>query len=133
MELQTMPLKFRVWNPVTNEFVSLRTIYADDGASIDDTIELEWADLGWLWVMRWPYRKELVFSQDTGFKDKNGKSIFTMDLVKCWDEHIGQVYYDDALLEIRVKFDDGDDEDLASCEPEVVANIWQNPELLEEK
>lgn len=121
MELQTMSLRFRVWDKEEKRFV--RWCGVDE---FDLWLLGDWMDT----INVVEFKEDYIISQDTGFEDKNSKSIFTMDLVKCWDEHIGQVYYDDALLEIRVKFDDGDDEDLASCEPEVVGNIWQDGERL---
>lgn len=118
MELRTIPLRFRVWDDVEkcwgvipSHHIGIGFDLLHGNANQEDS--------------------RYIISQDTGLKDKSNKSIFTGDLVKCWDENIGQVYYDKVLLQLRVKFDDGDDEDLASCEPEVVGNIWQNSELLE--
>ncbi len=74
--------------------------------------------------------QEVVLEQSTGLKDKNGKEIWVGDIVKCWDENCGKVYFDKISLQYRVKFSDGDDEDLASSEPEVIGTIHENPELL---
>lgn len=115
IELNTMPLRFRAWDKDYKQFVQPQ-----------DPM------LNWLnaWVLEGKAdnsRKadRYTISQDTGLADKNGKPIFTGDIVKCWDDEPGEVYYDHTLLQLRVKFKDGDDEDLASCEPEVISNIWE--------
>lgn len=77
------------------------------------------------WVLN-----RFIIEQDTGLKDKNGKEIWVGDIVKCWDEDCGEVYFDTISLQYRVKFSDGDDEDLASSEPEVIGTIHDSPELL---
>lgn len=124
-ELQTMPLRFRVWDKEDKKFVRSVTISGPQNWPCRFNLISGYFEMG--------SDDRFIISQDTGLVDKNGKHIFTGDLVKSWDEYIGQVYYDEVLLQMRVKFDDGDDEDLASCEAEVIGNIWGNPELLEVK
>lgn len=71
------------------------------------------------------YFPECEIERFTGMLDRNDKKIYEGDIVKCWDEEPGEVYFDDALLQYRVKFADGDDEDLSSCEPEIVGNTHE--------
>ena len=106
-------LKFRLWSYEDNEYVKLNSI--DNGTP--PTVFNEDGD-------------RFDIEQYTGLKDKNGKEIYENDVVKCWDDENGKVYFCDITLQYRVKFSDGDDEDLSSSDPEVVGNIHEDEELL---
>lgn len=126
-ELQTMPLRFRIWEKDNQQFY--HEVLPNDEIKIEfDIFEIQFR----IGDLDEKERDNIIISQDTGLKDTNGKSIYTGDIVQCWDDddYEGVVYYDGTRLRCRVKFNDGDDGALASSEPVVIGNIWQNPELI---
>ena len=86
----------------------------------------------------------LVIMQSTGLKDKNGKEIFEGDVLELKDcgETIGnvKVYWDDSLALFQLDaiivdekapiYKVVDDENYSYI---VAGNIYENPELLEDK
>lgn len=113
------PTKFRAWSNEHNRYCDFVTF---------DVLG-KW--IGWIKSSGvYLTTADIILEQFTGLKDKNGKEIWVGDIVKCWDEDCGEVYFDTISLQYRVKFSDGDDEDLASSEPEVIGNVHENKELL---
>ncbi|MDT2640655.1 YopX family protein [Enterococcus dongliensis] len=85
---------------------------------------------------------EVILMQSTGLKDKNGVEIYERDIVKNNKGEIGRVVYlkqEAGFVVVLPKSDyrlghrnTGEPYDVASGH-EVIGNIYQNPELLEER
>lgn len=83
--------------------------------------------------------EDLVLMQSTGLKDKNGKEVFVGDIIKCTRGCPHEVYlekeyggtYIGGMPAIYLK---GLLSGYAWTEhEEIIGNIYENPELLEEK
>ena len=120
------PIKFRAWDKKNGYYADYEDVEEEIAAQATDG----WRSDGGTSFTLDCGIKHFELEQYTGLKDKNDKEIWVGDIVKCWDEDYGEVYFDTISLQYRVKFSDGDDEDLVSAEPEVIGNIHENPELL---
>lgn len=120
--------KFRAWDKENGYYADYEDIEEEITAQAIDGWRSE--DGGTSFTLDYGI-KDFELEQYTWLTDKNGKEIYVGDIVKCWDENCGEVYFDTISLQYRVKFSDGDDEDLAGSEPEVIGTIHENPELLE--
>lgn len=83
--------------------------------------------------------EDVILMQSTGLKDKNGKEVFVGDIIKCTRGCLHEVYIEKEyggtyfggmpavyLKDLREGYAWTEDE-------EIIGNIYQNPELLEEK
>lgn len=125
VELQTMPLRFRVWDDDEGRFGCIPSHQIGIGLALLHGESNQKDD-------------RYIISQDTGLKDKNGKSIYAGDIVESFDAtfvveyHVSSAQY--ILRSIKTDdcgntFDsvDGVDETV-----KIIGNIWANPELLKE-
>ena len=84
-------------------------------------------------------KSELILMQSTGLVDKNGKEVFVGDIIKCTRGCLHEVYiekeyggtYCGGMPAVYLK---GLGEGYAWTEhEEIIGNIYENPELLEDK
>lgn len=77
-------------------------------------------------------RDDLIPCQYTGLKDKDGKEIYEGDIVKSYviREQIIEVKFINGSF---YPFTNGIDFRIESQDVEVIGNIYENPELLEDK
>lgn len=126
--------KFRMWNRITSQLHLVGGLYFDDKEAeyVDDDN-----------VLRFIGFKNIKLMQSTGLKDKSGKEIFEGDILACKtdDEVINlNVFWDEehALFMFESK-KYNEQEPLAELVEnntypfEIIGNIYENPELLEEK
>ena len=97
-------------------------------------VMVNWEDIKENWLMEC-FETQLchVAMQYTGLKDKNGKEIYEGDIIKSQEFYPSVVKYDDDYAQFEaggVNFLDASNHTL---EWEVIGNIYENPDLLEEK
>ncbi len=88
------------------------------------------------------YTDDIELMQYTGLHDKNGKEIYEEDIVKQWcGEHpymnMDDLEYESEYSTEIVKYSGfgffAGDYGIGEVELEVIGNIYENPELLEDK
>ena len=122
--------KFRVWLPDFNQMLRVKALVFEKdktrcvcGYSFDFYLENENATI----------------MQSTGLKDKNGKEVFVGDIIKCTRGCLHEVYIEKEyggtyiggmpavyLKDLREGYAWTEHE-------EIIGNIYENPELLEDK
>lgn len=116
--------KFRMWNRITSQLHLVGGLYFDDKEAeyVDDDNVLRFIDF-----------KNIELMQSIGLKDKNGKEIFEGDIVKC-SGLLGTIESFKAMWICSfVKYNNYQKVGFFAQEIEVVGNIYENPELLEDK
>ena len=84
-------------------------------------------------------KSELLLMQSTGLKDKNGKEVFVGDIIKCTrgcphEVYIEKEYAGTFIGGMPAVYLKGLLSGYAWTESEeIIGNIYENPELLEEK
>lgn len=127
-----MIAKFRAWDKRFSEFME------DFFVSEDGKIYKKSTDTGYGIAISRETSDEVILMQSTGLFDKNNKEIFEGDIVLVLDSPY-TVFYDNERGSYRLKpHDDRWNVDYMSNFShggnfEVVGNIYENPELLEDK
>ena len=123
-----MKLKFRAWDKLNNEMYVVEQINLNRG---------EFESIGYgITFLRGA--DEVILMQSTGLKDKNGKEIFEGDIVKmAKDVYSEPTYYEvvrhrGGAYRLESK-QHGCELWLRHADCEVVGNVYENPELLEDK
>lgn len=134
--------KFRAWDNVEKKFVE-HFFITDNGLICN--MEKPTSDRKLLIPIE---KSELILMQSTGLHDKNGKEIFEGDVVKRyrslffkakWEYQIETVLKEKASLLLGREFGKNfgtipfDSPFAESVLLEVIGNIYENPELLEDK
>lgn len=123
MKLQTMPLRFRVWDDVEkcwgcipSHRIGIALDLLDGSSNEEDS--------------------RYIISQDTSLKDKNKTELYTGDIIEHRKWGIGVVQF--KYGEVMAKFGIGTNVSYHNLidsldHIKLVGNIWQNSNLIKEK
>lgn len=121
--------KYRAWDNWRKRISVVDRIYIDTkGVRLYDDFGEYWRNF-----------RDVELMQSTGLKDKNGKEVFVGDIIKCTRGCLHEVYIEKEyggtyiggmpavyLKDLREGYAWTEHE-------EIIGNIYENPELLEEK
>jgi len=130
-ELKTMPLKFRVWDKQRKDFVNW-------GGETELNL---WMLADWMSQLNVAeFYEDFVVSQDTGLVSRDGKHLFTGDIVRCIGEdtyalHQGEISVVQCFKDVACCGLQLGDKRMAirGDDLEHIGNIWGNPDLLKEE
>lgn len=123
--------RYRMWNRITSQLHLVDGLYFDDKEAecVDDDN-----------VLRFVSFKNVELMQSTGLKDKNGKEIFEGDILD-YKGRKALVRWHGSYASFIYRFVDEPHKRNAEWKPlylaymkcEIIGNIYDNPELLEDK
>lgn len=76
---------------------------------------------------------EVELMQSTGMVDENGKEVFEGDIVLIYGEKISKVFYSQGSFCVDILNGGTPLHAFSSEQLKVISNVYENPELLEEK
>lgn len=126
-----MILKYRAWDKELQTMLDVSLIDFKKGVLVGE--HWEFGETNFMSF------DEIVLMQSTGLKDKNGKEVFVGDIIKCTRGCLHEVYIEKeyggtfigGMPAVYLK---GLGEGYAWTEhEEIIGNIYENPELLEDK
>ena len=123
-----MILKYRAWDSWRKRMSVVDRIYIDtEGVRLYDDFGEYWRDF-----------RDIKLMQSTGLVDKNGKEIFDGDVVKMSKDVYSEPTYYEVVRHYGGAYrleskQHGCELWLRHTDCEIVGNIYENPELLEDK
>tara|TARA_R110002074_G_C12445403_1_gene658064 strand:+ start:254 stop:601 length:348 start_codon:yes stop_codon:yes gene_type:complete len=109
-------IKFRAWNKVRKEWVFLEVMHGAVQTDLKEKYATFGGDLE-------------PWQQHTGLKDQNGKGIWEGDIVK----HLSRIENEETVSVIQFTKNASFEGIYQNGTDKVIGNIYENPELLENK
>ena len=124
-------IKFRAWLKEEKKMVNVETIDFTDKSMQ----HLEKNEIIDAYLLRTTFLEDIELMENTGVKDKNGKEIYEGDIIICkyGPEITMEVKWVDEGFRTLGKYNGENYVGYVKNSAEVIGNIYENPELLEEK
>ena len=124
-------IKYRAWLKEEKKILNVETIDFSE-KSIQYLKKNEIINV---YLLKTTFLEDVELMQYTGIKDKNGKEIYEGDIIICkyGPEIMMEVKWVDEGFRTLGKYNGDNYVGYVKNSAEVVGNIYENPELLEEK
>ena len=130
--------KFRAWDKKTKEYFHISELW--NSGTNPECFNFD----GWMDNFGNKGRlKDIVIEQYTGLKDANGKEIYENDIIKYFGANkrakikttYGIVFYDSehGCFNSRIQNEEHNKGGISPLNDLIIGNVYNNPELLEEK